>query len=322
MKIPTTKNIRAYLKKFNPAGLGDAKITKNLAPNNANNHFIWLIEKGGKQYVLRIAKPKGGNIAPNIDLEYKILKFLSQTELAPKPHWLDNKNFLYPLLIEEFVGGKRPNEGKPSKEGLKSIARTLSQLHQLPIPSNPKLENRSYKKRLEELKKRLGQALRNQALLKPWAEKIYETWPRIIKFFKVAQKFSDSKPRVLLHGDLYLGNIIINKKTEAIIIDWQKPAIGDPTFDFGNIFVGIGWRKHYPKFKRILIDEYYKHFRYSALDKLFDLRIIERDITSIISELRDAAKLKRKSEINDYLSKKKFNWRINLIKKNLHKLRP
>jgi len=322
MRIPTKANIERYLHQFDPAGLRGGRIERNLTPTGANNHFNWLVNKGGKKYVVRIAKPKG-NLPTDITIEYLALSHLEGTGLAPRPHWIDPAGFLYPLLIEDFVEGKTPSI-KPDISDLKAIARTVAKLHQCQMPKNIPLADRGYGPRFKTLEKRLEKALESPLVREAANESGFVSLvPRIRKFFGLASSVADSCPRVFLHGDLYLGNVLIAKKSKrAVLIDFQSPAIGDPTFDFGNIFVDVSWRRHYGRFKDVFLSEYLRYHDYPKLSALFDLRMVERDTTSIISEFRDAAaKLPQtKAAMKKYFDYKRPHWRVRLIEQALGRL--
>lgn len=319
MKIPTARDVKNYLYERNPAGLRGATVTRDLTAKRANNHFNWVIRKGNRHFVVRMAKPKG-NVTPNIRMEFAVLKHLKNTGVAPRPWWLDTNHFAYPLLIEDFVAGKLPGNKLRGKE-LRAIARTVARLHRLTIPNHLKLEDKNYATRLEILEKRLAEATRKPLISRVAQEiGISSLRPRLKKFFKLAVKLADKKRRVFLHGDLYLGNVIIGKRG-AVLIDFQKPATGDPTCDLGNLFVGIAWRPHYENSRDILVKEYLHHNNYPQLKELLDVRMIERDITSIVSELRDAAHLpQRKSTLKRYFHHKRPKWRMRLIKRGLDSL--
>lgn len=321
MKIPTKTDIEKYLRRFDPVGLGSACVERNLTPLNANNHFNWVVRKGGKHYVVRIAKPKG-NLPTDIAIEYLTLSLLKGRGIAPQPHWIDSTGFIYPLLIEDFVEGIALKT-KPDVSEIKMIARMLARLHNVEMPREIPLVDRSFNSRFSLLEERLKKAIGKPLVRKVAVESNFlPLLPRIKKFFRFASSFADRCPRVFLHGDLYPGNVLITKGGKAVLIDFQKPSVGDPTFDFGNLFVDIGWRKYYPMFGKILVREYLRHHDYPKLAKLFDLRMIERDITSIISEFRDAAaKLPQtNAALGRYFARKRPAWRILLIQQQLERL--
>lgn len=319
-KIPTKTEIKSYFNRYNPAGLRGAEIVQNLTPT-ANNHFNWLLEKKGKRYVLRIAKP-GGNMPSNIVIEYLVLRHLEDSGLVPRPYWIDTTNFMNPLLIEEFVEGARLGT-KPTLYDLQAVARSLARLHQQAVPAHFPLEDRSYRPRLNKIILRIEQAI-TQPLVREVTEQcgLLKLMPRIEKFLQSATMFADKKRRVLLHGDMYLGNVIL-KNDEAVLIDWQKPALGEPTFDFGNLFVDVTWRSYYAEFRDDFLEEYLGLHRYASLrqmQKLFDLRMIERDITSLASELKEAAQLPQKKErVQQYFAYKRPDWRVSLLEEQLEK---
>ncbi len=320
MKIPTAADIKKYLNQYNPVGLENARVIRNLTAETANNHWNWLVEKDSRRYVIRIAKPKG-NVPPDIAKEYEALFCLKETGIAPRPYWIDITSFSSPLLIEDFIYGRHPKQ-KPDAREVKAIARTIARLHQIRPPQHFPLADRSYSVRLKILENRLKEAAR-KPLVRNIIQKsgILKLMPAIRRFFKFASHFADKKPKVFLHGDLYLGNVLINRKGRAILIDFQKPAIGEPAVDFGNIFVDVSWREYYERFRDTFIKEYSRFNNYPKLEELFDLRMVERDTTSLFSEFKEAAtKLpQQKVALQKYFLHKHPKWRIELIRKELEK---
>ncbi|GAA3462952.1 phosphotransferase [Saccharothrix longispora] len=99
-------------------------------------------------------------------------------------------------------------------------AALAADLHGVPIPAGtwPDLRDRC-----EEAFTRVGRRLTDPAVA---AHVTPESWDRARTRCRA---LLDSRPRVLLHGDLHLGNVLVGPRG-LVAID-PRPCVGDPCFD-------------------------------------------------------------------------------------------
>ncbi|MEW5805635.1 MAG: phosphotransferase [Patescibacteria group bacterium] len=315
--MKTKQQLKKYLKQLNPAGLKNARVTKQINPERAS-YFTWLVYDKGKKYLVKIAKPDFDK-KEAIVLEYSLLKHLQKTTIAPKAYWLDPSHY---LIIEDYLEGKWPHSDpkkEPSEKVIKAMAKTLARLHKIKPPKEIALKQQSYPKP-DDFERKIREIDKGK-YAKPILDKtgFIKFVPRIKRFLSFAEKASRRKRQVLLHNNTYLVNFLIDKQNKARLIDFKAAAIGEPSFDFGNIFVWIGWRKpgYYEKYKNVFLREYQRYHKYPGLAKLFSIQMLERDVASFTSELKIANQMKVKSAAVKYLKSAKPEWRVELIKKQL-----
>lgn len=309
------KALRGYLKKEKPLGIKAGGLTclsvNGDANGRAENQSVWIVRgDAGPDFILRKSHPTDGSgrtVFEQFSVRTKIQETLALRELAPPLRYID---FLNLVTFEELLRGRKPH---PNEDDARMIARAFGKLHETRLPSEFRLPRSTYAGRFKTLERRLEDALREPAVRN--VEPIGDfagmmAGRRIRKFFSTAARcidyalFSERRRNgtgsrlrpVLLHGDAYAGNILIVRRRggehQARFID-LRPKVGDPTFDFGNVFVNIAWRVKLNELAPIFLKEYQAHSPYPDVRKLFLHRMVERDVTSLVSECRDAAALIR-----------------------------
>lgn len=102
---------------------------------------------------------------------------------------------------------------------------------------------------------------------------------QILNYMEENKHLLENRPQTLHHGDFHLGNIVIGKKGQLNVIDWDMADfenIGDPWYEFNR----IGTRE--PVFATGQIDGYFENKIPDEFWKLFTFYIAVSAITSIV----------------------------------------
>lgn len=250
MKSDVAKIIRPVLEETGIVGKNE--IWKPLSGGRSN--IVWRI---GDKVCKFYKQNRSSELFPNNPVDEKrVLDFLKGTSLAPDLLYFKQLK-IGPILVYRFVDG--PVFKTPSKE----IAQSLSKLHSIPIQKvGLKKRNNSSKNLLRQCKTLLhGGNLQKLNLPDD---------PNI----------PDSQVQSIIHGDPVAGNVVDNGKN-AVLIDWQCCAIGDPSEDlacalspamhhlYGEGTLDLTTRKNFIKSyaHTEIID------RYEALGHLYHIRI-------------------------------------------------
>lgn len=226
----------------------------------------------------------------DVESEFKILKIIEKYSISPKPIILDKNGFGAPVLLESYVKGAPYSSFKildsaKLKAALKLIAKT-SQINISPKLFKFKYQNysaniKNWRKRIEEIKK-LGKKYKEIKKLTSALKILSGKAAKILtKNGKILLK---TKPE-FIYNDIHGDNLFwLPQKNKAVFIDWQKVSWGDPTFMLA-VFT-LAFESKVPeskdKFYTNILKEYKKIRNIKNLEALFNLRILEREISNMI----------------------------------------
>src|SRR3989338_11615401 len=301
-KIQLAAKIKKYFLARHP--LGKKTKLKSFKFLGGGNHFNFLLKTNKGNFVLRIARPEalGAGVLFGIPNEFTLLKLIEKYEVAPKAVAVDLENFELPFLIEKFIlGRKYSSYEKLSEKQIKEAMRLMAKISKINLPPEIfpfKFSYQSYEtsisgwqRRLNEIKKLghdkkdLNQIIKKFGLIINQAAKILLHNKKLLEETKTSFIYNDA------HG----GNILwLSKK--AIFIDWQKVSLGDPSF-MPAVFA-LAVEKKVP-FKREeffswFAKEYNKLVGIKNFEKLFRLRILEREVANMLWVVWEALKLGKK----------------------------
>ena len=192
-------------------------------------------DRGNFKWVMRM-EPPGGVLEPyDVIREYRVIKALENSEV-PVPKVLYAEEDPAPLggcfFLMEFVEGglfvhtdpRFQQDEKLRAEVLNTFVELLAKMHKTPPPEAllPPLEGMSYgqsealrcKRRLEEIE------LLPDPLMRYVLQKLEEYAP-------------EEGPRVIVHGDFRLSNMIWRDGKIVALLDWERARLGDPLSDVG-----------------------------------------------------------------------------------------
>jgi aminoglycoside phosphotransferase (APT) family kinase protein len=139
---------------------------------------------------------------------------------APKPLLVDAEGgpFGAPAVVMTRLPGRPLLAPRNLPEYVRQIARTLADLHRLPIHELAFLPDQ------RELNARtLGtRPAADDPLQHAIFDAAVEAWPRVP---------ASSGTRALLHGDYWPGNLLWSRQRLVGVIDWEQPRLGDPAKD-------------------------------------------------------------------------------------------
>ena len=200
MNLDSAKTIRPILEETGIVGKNE--IWKPLSGGRSN--VVWRI---GDKVCKLYRQNRTSELFPNNPVdERRVLDFLKGTSLAPDLLYFKHLK-IGPVLVYKFVDG--PVFKIPSKK----IAKSLLKLHSIPT------QNIALKKRDSSSKNLLQQC--NTFL--------HGDDPQNLNL-PDDPNIPDIKVQSIIHGDPVAGNVVDNGQN-AVLIDWQCCAIGDPSED-------------------------------------------------------------------------------------------
>ena len=301
--------IKKYLEGIRPLG-NKAKI-KNIDFLGGGNHYNYKVVSSNGNFVVRTSRPDslGAGALYDIPDEYTLLKLIEKYKVAPKAASIDLENFSTPLLIEEYITGTAYDSFKKiNKQKIQAVidlmlkVSTIS-LTQTDFPfrfsyNNYNTNIKAWKERLKEIKINGG----NIKLVNDFIKETNKIIKKAEKILLTNQPLLDKTKKAFIYNDVHAGNIFWMPKTKkAIFIDWQKVSMGDPTFMlavFALAFEDIANIKRDVFFSQI-IEMYEKRSKIKNIKKLFELRILEREVSNMIWHVWATLKCGKKLSFND-----------------------
>ncbi len=201
----------------------------------------------------------------------------------------------FPIVVYEFIEGKHPKPKEVSDLNPKVMAQIIAKIHKI-NPKNFNLANEStdlkWEGRIDEFidkaKKSNKKDLKKLIIGKE--DLLISTFEKVKELVIYVKKRKEG--RVICHGDLHEGNLLVNNKG-IFIIDWDEVAKSLPERD-------IVW---FYKNKTFL-SEYKKNIKGYKIDKkaieYYKKHMWIRDITYFIKKLLrdDLTKVERKLGLN------------------------
>ncbi|MGW4110944.1 aminoglycoside phosphotransferase family protein [Actinosynnema sp. NPDC004786] len=125
------------------------------------------------------------------------------------------------VLMEAIRPGTMAEE-LPTPPSAREWAGLAAALHSAPDPGDGWLDLRD---RCEEFFTRIGRRLADPAVA------AHVTGPMWARAARRCRALLDTQPRVLLHGDLHLGNVLDGGPDRGLVAIDPRPCVGDPCFD-------------------------------------------------------------------------------------------
>lgn len=202
----------------------------------------YLIESGGKSYVLRKKPP--GDLLPSahaVDREYRVISALAESGVPVPNAWLLCKDVSVigqMFYVMDYVPGRVPAErGMPGysksdrKDMYHSMAQILGVLHNIDYQSAG-LE--SFGKPDAYVSRQVHRWSRQYS-----ASKVEECRPMDELIAWLPENNPDDGLTSIVHGDYRPGNIIFRNDSPelAAVLDWELSTIGHPFADLGYFFM-------------------------------------------------------------------------------------
>jgi len=242
----------------------------------SNYNINVIIKIGVENYLLRINVEQQSGMPHQLEIEYKIHKYLSQFKITPQVFLIDiSRNWIpYDFILEEFTPGDHLNYD--DLESIRDAAKILAKLHSIPIP-NPNFLI-MWRDPLEDLLKELAKMyedyekrrVKNRDLLKYGKLLLH-------KLQKITPEYKNIfKPNSIVHTDVVNDNFLRSNKCIKII-DWEKPRIDDESYDL-CVFLGKPpqlWasKRLMTEYEKNVFIETYSRFRNigpeSIIEKIF-----------------------------------------------------
>ncbi|PIR45168.1 MAG: hypothetical protein COV10_00630 [Candidatus Vogelbacteria bacterium CG10_big_fil_rev_8_21_14_0_10_51_16] len=277
---------------------GFSNVSLSRLGGKSSNHLNFLLQTEGKKYVCRVSDPTGFNAEnlTSITDEYTILKLVEPFGVGPAVHSVDPEGFSVPVLIEEFL------EGEALKivtfEKLSAVLRLMKKVENISLTEDQfpfRYSYRSYaasihgwNRRLEDAKKLLPENDFWDTTLAAFKEVIHKASLVLAEH----ESSLEAQEPVFIYNDIHGENIIwSDTKEEPIFIDWQKVSRGDPAFMpavFALAFESDGEFSREKLFSWVIKE-------YGTDQRLFHLRILEREVANMLWVVWAA--LKQKKEV-------------------------
>lgn len=107
----------------------------------------------------------------------------------------------------------------------------------------------------------------------------FEGSGRVLDYIEANKHLLFCRPQTLHHGDFHLGNMVIGRKGELSVIDWDTADfenVGDPWYEFNRIGTGV------PAFAAGQIDGYFENNVPDEFWRLLTFYLAASAITSIV----------------------------------------
>ncbi|MEV6911628.1 aminoglycoside phosphotransferase family protein [Amycolatopsis sp. NPDC051071] len=186
-----------------------------------------LFDSGASSVVLRCQGPDGTpavlKLSPDKALltkQVEMLRLFAPSGRVPAVLAADAETGA--MVLEEVIPGTIA-EALPPAPLPRQWGELLTALHAVPAPVGWPLDLRG---RFEESFARIGRRLSEPAI---GARIDQDTWQRTIRRCETLLDTQDT--RVLLHGDLHLGNALDGGPSRGLVAIDPKACVGDPCFD-------------------------------------------------------------------------------------------
>lgn len=172
------------------------------------------------------------NVPDSAGIEFRVLRVLEKAEIpAPRPVYLDVTHTISndPLLVVSFLDGS-PDLGEIDVRVIcAQLAHFLTRLHAI----SSETDDLSF---MPVLNERLAPMLEDtesasvSSTLTAIRAALSAHWPPPL-----------ARPPVMLHGDLWPGNILWKEGQVAAAVDWEDAVTGDPLFDVASVRLELLW---------------------------------------------------------------------------------
>ena len=189
----------------------------------------------GRTLVLR--RHGAADLARDPDIaahEFRLLQILQAAGVpAPAPLHLDTSGTILPTpwLLQSFVEGETADVPADLDDHMRQLAEALAAIHRVPaadVPFLPLQEEQAtalVARHRPEPDESLAESRLRAALAAAWPP------PR-------------HNPPVLVHGDVWPGNLLWRGGRLQAVVDWEDAATGDPLADLANarleLFIALG----------------------------------------------------------------------------------
>lgn len=261
----------------------DIDTLKDLVCAEENTEDVQLLGQGeyninylvNHEYVFRINLGSQLHLGKEqIPYEYKALKELEESGATVKAYrWEERGKYIpLPFLTMEYVEGRPLDYGKD----LKIAAYLLAKVHSLETEgSSLILAKNPFQEMYQECRTMYGK-------YKGWEDRDPTTEAYLDKFISVASRLGldeEIEKKSIINTELNNRNFIIGNKN--VVIDWEKPLIGEKEQDLAHFMVPTttNWKtdkilsdeeraiflKEYEKYNRINRDKLGKYFVFNCL---------------------------------------------------------
>lgn len=290
------ETIREYLNSERREYIGEVLEVVLLTSGNSSNHDNYKIAGEKGNFVFRLAR--GGDLINQASIadEYTILKKVEPYNIAPKALEINIESPLGYYLIEGFLEGKPLSDATDLDEGvfeniLKLIAKTSDiKINQDEFPF--KFSYSKYTTHFAHADSKLNEISKIYPDKQKEIEEIRQLADKAKKILEEGENVLSQATIEFVYNDVHPGNVFLDNNREVKFIDWQKVSLGDPTFMialFAKRFSHL-WEVDKKTFKDKIVKEYSKLKNIDNLEKLLDLRILERTMADMIWVVREAAK--------------------------------
>jgi aminoglycoside phosphotransferase (APT) family kinase protein len=194
-----------------------------------------LAPPDGRTLVLR--RHGAADLARDPDIathEFRLLQVLQAAGVAaPTPLHLDTSGTILPTpwLLQGFVDGNTEDVPADLDDHMRQLAEALATIHRVPaadlafLPLQEEQAAALIREHRPEPDESLAESHLRAALAAAWPP-------------------PSRNPPVLLHGDVWPGNLLWRRGRLQAVVDWEDAAVGDPLADLANarleLFIALG----------------------------------------------------------------------------------
>ncbi len=236
------------------------------------NHHLW---SGGRRWFLRLNE---GKTAEDVAFEVKVLQFLAAQGFpaAPLVPLADGSTQAEvagrPAMLFAFVAGEELERGDVTPGRCAEVGGVMGRLHALAPNFRAVRPNPYGWSRVEGWVRELGASGGDDPLVAP-------SVPMMESELALSRALPDA-PRGLVHGDLFLDNVLWSGGRIAAVLDWEMSCVDAFAYDLAVVLNAWCYRERFePALARALLAGYrgqrpldadttaalYPHARYVAL---------------------------------------------------------
>jgi aminoglycoside phosphotransferase (APT) family kinase protein len=209
---------------------------------------VFLLDSGNSKYVLKIAKPHPGKSA-SYESDFAIRKALNETNLTVCAPLATHQSMPIPIdgiwALDRYCEGTHPDRGMIPAIVSRQLGVLLRGLHKLPVTHFGQLKN-SHSIFRGQCDNPIDGPLSRFESPWPFSEMPLQShpsvlsmpslYPKLISIENELREFAKSTNTVIVHGDLYEAQLLVENDTLIALLDFNEAMSARAEWDFGSYY--------------------------------------------------------------------------------------